>query len=180
MILGTRLYDLRQQLKDLAVSATEHFCRLGEIMKEIRDSELWKGEYDSFESFFSDPEFSFKKSSVYHSIRLVEVFPKWSELMDVPVSKLIMIVPYLEKNDQKELVSQARTLSTSDLYEELNELKATEKDIPYHPMPKTYPCNVCGKLKGIDFSDLCDCGWSFTQRKIISEAIEKVKKGINV
>src|SRR3990167_8018496 len=66
---GERLFTLRQQLKGLSQSATEHFCKLGEIMKEIHDNELWKGEYASFEAFYSDPEFSFKKSSVYHAIK---------------------------------------------------------------------------------------------------------------
>ena len=171
---GVRLHELRGELKNLAESATEHFCRLGEIMKEVRDSELWRGEYESFEGFYSDPDFSFKKSSVYHAIKLVEVFPKWNELVDVPVSKLMMVAPYLTEKNQDELLSQARTLSTSDLYTQLSLMNLATKLVRFDPLPKTYPCNVCGKSKGIQFKDLCHCGWTLKQTKIVGEVIDKI------
>lgn len=172
---GTRLHELQQDLRSLSVSATEHFCKLGMIMKEIRDNNLWDGSYESFEDFFSDPEFSFKKSSVYHSIRLVEVFPQWKELRDIPVSKLIMVVPHLEAGDKETLISQARSLSTGDLYQELSELKTGEEETRYPRMPKIYPCNVCHGVKGVRFSDFCHCGWSEPSKKIIQQAIDKVE-----
>src|SRR3990167_5515362 len=141
---GQRLFTLRQELKGLSQSATEHFCKLGEIMKEIHDNELWKGEYESFEAFYSDPEFSFKKSSVYHAIKMVTVFPKWQELVDVPVSKLILIAPYLTSENQAEMVSQARSLSSSDLYMELSTWGSPANTTH---LPKIYPCQTCHKAK---------------------------------
>ncbi|HZX13649.1 MAG TPA: hypothetical protein VFF49_04540 [Thermodesulfobacteriota bacterium] len=172
---GERLFTLRQQLKGLSQSATEHFCKLGEIMKEIHDNELWKGEYASFEAFYSDPEFSFKKSSVYHAIKMVTVFPKWQELVDVPVSKLIMVAPYLTEENQSELISQARSLSSSDLYMELS---TWGSQVSNPSLPKIYQCKDCHKAKGINFDDLCHCGWNFKQTKIISEAIDKIERTI--
>ena len=172
---GQRLFTLRQELKGLSQSATEHFCKLGEIMKEIHDNELWKGQYESFEAFYSDPEFSFKKSSVYHSMKMVTVFPKWQELVDVPVSKLILIAPHLTEENRTKLVSQARSLSFSDLYVELDTLGISAGTIP---LPKVFPCNVCHKAKGITFDDLCHCGWNFQQTKIISGAIDKIQRDL--
>jgi hypothetical protein len=178
LVKGNRLHQLQNELRNLSVSATEHFCKLGEIMKEIRDNDLWEGQYESFEAFFSDPEFSFKKSSVYHSIRLVEVIPQWKELTDVPVSKLIMVVPHLESGDKDKLITQARTLSTGDLYQELNQLKSGKEQPEYYSMPRTYPCDVCHLIKGIKFKDLCHCGWTDIQKDTLQQAIDKIERGI--
>ena len=178
LVVGERLHELRLELRDLAETATAHFCRLGEIMKEIRDNELWQGQYESFEAFFSDPEFSFKRSSVYHAIRLVEVFPKWQELKDVPVSKPIMVVPHLNEQNRDELVGQARTLSTSDLYTQLSLLNTMQGLTDRPSLPKVYPCSTCGKAKGISWKDLCHCGYTIKQVKIISEVIDKIERTI--
>src|SRR3990167_9665579 len=103
--LAQRGTDLRRELLDLSVSATAHFFRLGEIMKEIRDKGIWQPlGYESFEAFYSDPDLAYAKSSVYHAIKLVETFPDWKDKVGIPVSKLIMIAPHVKDNNKEELV----------------------------------------------------------------------------
>lgn len=153
LVRTNTFHSLQNELRTLSYTATASFCRLGEIMKEIHDNELWKGQYDSFEAFFSDPEFAYKKSSVYHSMKLVETFPKWKELVDVPVSKLIMITPHLDEDNREDMVDKARSLSTSDLYVEIGEAQGfTAKNLP-----KVYRCNICEKVKGVKAEELCTC-----------------------
>jgi hypothetical protein len=125
--------------------------RIGKILKEIRDQQLWAElEYSSFRAFYSDPELGYKKSSVYRAIRIVEVFPRFEEIKKVPISKLTIILPYLEEKNEKqkkELVSLAASLSTSDLLYEVKDMEAKEVVPKELPLPKIYRCNVCHKNK---------------------------------
>jgi hypothetical protein len=102
-----RFNRLRQRLTELSQSATKYFFEMGAIMKEIRDEELWKMGHESFTAFYSDPEFDFKKSSVYHAIKLVELFPEYSKFVDIPVSKLIMIAAHVTPENKNQLVNDA-------------------------------------------------------------------------
>ena len=102
---ANRAHALHVKLLQISFDSKRRFFEFGEIMKEVRDHQLWlvRG-YDSFEGYFSDPELSFSKSSVYHSISLVEHFPDWNDkLPEPPVKKLIMIVPHLTE-DNRELL----------------------------------------------------------------------------
>ena len=172
-----RIHKLRQELLDLAVSATEHFFRLGEIMKEVRDDELWRAGYESFAAFFSDPELDYKKSSVYHAIKLAELFPKWKKLTDVPVGKLILIAPHVDSTNKEALIKDARGMAHSDLRHELVVKKLIEKDPKLKTFPKTYPCSVCSKVKGVNFDSLCHCGWTKEQIEHIRKLIDRVNMG---
>ena len=155
---GVLLDKYRKELLRLAESATSHFFKMGQIMKNIRDNELWRESYESFASFYSDPEFDFKKSSVYHSIRLVEMFPEWDKFIDISEGKLIMIAPYVNDENRNELINQARTLSRGDLFHQLRVMTIETKLPQFAPLPKIYHCQLCGKIKGIRLEEVCHCG----------------------
>lgn len=171
--------QLRNELLELSVSATAHFFRLGEIMKEIRDKKLWADlGYHTFEAFFSDPELAYHKSSVYHAIHLVEVFPDWQDKTNIAVSKLILIAPHVKEENKEELVEKARGLSKSDLEHELI-TSGMSKHNPQQGgiLPKIYNCRNCQGIKGVTFDLLCHCGWTKQQIEFISRAIEKIEFG---
>jgi hypothetical protein len=171
-------YKLHEELRTLTVSATYHFFRMGEIMKKFRDRELWVDMgYDSFESYFSDPELDFKRSSVYHAIRLVNLFPDWKgreRLVKTALSKLIMIAPHLNKENEEELLSKAWALSKSDLQHELVVMELTQKGIETHNLPKVYFCKDCGKVKGITFAELCMCGLEAEKVGQVQKMVDKL------
>lgn len=170
-----KAFKLHEELKGLTVSATHHFFRMGEIMKQFRDRELWLDlGYDTFASYYSDPELDFKKSSVYHSIKLVERFPKWKELVDIPVSKLIAISPHLTEENQEDLISLARTLSRGDLQHELVSMELAEQGIDATKLPKVYLCKDCGKVKGVVFDELCKCGLDPIKVKEVEKIVNKL------
>jgi len=174
---GQRLNYLWNQLLALKRSATEHYFKLGEIMKEIRDKELWRESFESFASLCADDELGFSYSHVKNAITLVERFPKWRSLIDIPYSKLIMIGPHLKEDNKRELVAMARSLSRSDLRHQLVVKGVAEKEPRARYLPKIYPCSVCGKVRGVSFEGLCHCGMSIKQVEYISLLIEKVKSG---
>lgn len=174
---GERLHQLRQELLKLAETATSHFFRLGEIMKEIRDEELWRESYESFRTFYCDPELGYKQSSVYHAIRLVELFPEWQKFVDIPIRKLQAIAPHVDETNRNEMINMARELSTSDLRHQLMVKRIAEVEPQLAPLPKIYPCRQCGKARGIDWDGLCHCGMTDRQIEIISKAIERMEYG---
>ena len=170
-------HQLREDLRVIKLVTTEYFFKTGEILKQVRDREYWRMGWDTFESYYSDPELSFKTSTVYHAIKLVETFPKWKKLLDVPSSKLIMIAPHVTKKNETDLVVAARNLSRGDLRHELMTygLEPEKKNEP--PLPKIYKCNSCNLIKGVRWDDLCHCGWTKEQIVYMGKLIDKVEFG---
>ena len=175
--LAQTAHDLREELLAIKLVTTEHFFRTGEILKEIRDEEYWKTGYESFEAYYSDPDLGFKTSTVYHAIKLVETFPKWNKVIDIPISKLIMIAPHVTEGNEIDLVVASRSLSRGDLRHELmtHGLKPEQK--VGVTVPKTYACNTCGGLKGVSFEGLCHCGWTPDQIENIGKQIDDIDLG---
>lgn len=174
---GDRLYQLREELVKLAGSATEHYFRMGEIMKEIRDEELWRESYESFGAFYSDPELDFNKTSVYRAIKFVEMFPEWQKFLDIPVGKLDVIASHITDKNRNEMANLARSLSRSDLQHQLRVKRIAEVEPRFQPLAKLYPCATCGKARGISWDGLCHCGMTDKQIEIISKAIERIEYG---
>jgi hypothetical protein len=172
-----RGHELREELLSIKLVATEHFFRTGEILKEVRDDELWNAGWDTFESYYADPDLGMKTSTVYHAIKLVETFPEWRKLVEIPISKLVMIAPHITKKNESELIVAAKSLSRGDLRHELmtHGLEPGKQTMP--KIPKIYPCNTCKNMKGIRFDDLCHCGWTSDQIEGVGKLIDKIEMG---
>jgi hypothetical protein len=152
--VAVRAHDLHKQLVAITAQTSLHFFQFGEILKEIRDAELWKTlGCDSFESYFSDPELDCSRSSVYHAISLVEHFPDWKTMSPVPTRKLIMIAPHLTDGNKTKLLEYASGLSSSDLQKQLTDMGLKE-DTGFVGLPKVYRCQTCHKVKGVFHTDL--------------------------
>ena len=170
-----RAHELRQEIIQLRISATEQFFRLGEILKEIRDEEYWKMGWESFDAYFSDPELGLKSSTVYHAIKMIETFPNREKLLGIPVSRLVMIAPHVTSDNREKLIEAAKGLSRSDLRHELltHGLEPTKEEII--PIPKIYGCKTCKRVKGVRFDGLCHCGWTKEQIEYIGKLIDKIE-----
>ena len=168
--------ELHQKLVVLSGITTRNFFEFGEMLKEIRDKELWlvMG-FESFDSYFSDPDLSLSKSSVYHAIALVEHFPEWREMLPVPISKLIMIVPHITPENKPRLLEYATGLSRSDLKLQLDSL-GTGDTYSYKPLPKVYWCQNCKRIKGVYYNELCTCGWTPEQLQRLLDLVREVEK----
>lgn len=174
---GERLHELREKLLNVKLVTTEQFFILGEIMKEIRDEDLWKIDSHSFESFYSDPELAYPTSTVYHAIKVVETFPDWKKVLDIPISKLVMIAPHIKEENEKELTGYARGLGRGDLRHELLEHGLQPERGGTLPVPKTYRCENCKGIKGLTFDELCHCGWTKDQVDGVGKLIDKINFG---
>lgn len=173
---GEKLHKLTQELKGLVRSATNNIYRLGEIMREVRDNELWRESYESFAAFYSDPEFGFNKGTISRAIKMTELF-KLKEVVRVQLGKVYAILPHTTKKNKKEMLKMAASLSRSDLRHQLMVKRLVEKVPKIEALPKIYPCEICGKAKGITFEQLCHCGWSKRQVNYVAKLIDKVNLG---
>lgn len=167
LVRGDRLHQILGEIKLLRRSANEHYFRLGCLMKEIRDEELWKDSYESFYAFCADPEIDFSVSHVKNAITLVERFPDQKEIEGIGYSKLIAIGPHLKEGNEEELIEMARNLSRSDLRHELEARKQKDDRLP--EIPKIWRCGSCGGVKGVVFGDLCRC-------RLTDESYQRIKK----
>lgn len=176
--LADHAHEIDKCINRLVVSATESFYELGLLMKQMRDEELYLHlGYDSFAQYYGRPEYSFKKSSVNHAISMVEKFPEPKKIIDVPVSKLIVVKPHITDKNRDEMIGMAKALSYSDLVHQLV-IKKMATEFPDLPaIPKIYPCNVCGGVKGVSFDRLCHCGWTPKQITFIGKLIDNIMLG---
>lgn len=153
-----RAHELDKQLRSLTVMATEAFYRMGQIMKEIRDNQYFEVlDFDSFEAYFAQPELGFKKSSVYHAIKLVETFPAYKEIADVSYGKLLMIAPHITESNKLDLIGKARSLSRSDLITEIRDLRGGGEPDVTRVYRELWLCPKCGRIKGIKVYEICRC-----------------------
>jgi len=175
--MGNRIHQLRRELLELCRNATRYAYRMGQILKEIRDKGLWVEQYESFKAFYSDEEIALEESSVYRAIKMVELFPEFEELGQVPVSKVNKILPYVNDDNKEQLLEMAKSLSRGDLAHELSLMRVVSAEPKVEYLPKIYPCPVCHGVKGVSFDSLCHCGMTPRQVELISKAIEKIQFG---
>ena len=165
---------LHRKLLELSFHVTRQFFEFGRIMKEIRDNELWRNrDCSSFEEYYNDPDLSYGRSSVYNAIYLVERFPKWEKVLNVPIRKLTMIAPHITENNKEKLLEYASSLSSSDLRYQLDQ-DGLRSDSVQLGMPKIYRCKDCKLVKGVFFPDLCKCGWTKDQIERVQSIINEV------
>jgi len=175
---ANRAYEVHEELSKLRVSALLHFYRLGELVREVRDNRYWEilG-HDSFDAYLADPDVAIPVSTAYHAIGVVETFPRYKEIEGLTVRNAIAILsPIKQKGAKKErLIEMARSLSASDLQHELvnRQLITTQGGTDRNELPKIYPCNSCGKVKGVFWQDLCHCG-------LTDDSVKKISKIISI
>ncbi len=136
-----RAFFLHKQLIQVVDNTKRNFFVMGAILKEIHDNEyyLTMG-YDTFTAYLADPDIGVKRSSAYHSMRLVDMFTI-EETSGVNYSKLIKIAPLVTDKNKDELVVLAKTLSTSDLNKELKKYKGEKEE----ESVRHITCPHCGK-----------------------------------
>lgn len=165
---GEKLHECTEIIKRAGENMMKSFYAAGVALKTVKDEELWKESYESFESYFA--ELGFEKSRVYRAIQTVEKF-ELDTVANMQLGKLYAVLPHVTDANKSEMVSMAQSLSMSDLYHQLKKNGEPEAKEP----PKIHPCLECGGMKGIRFSDLCRCDLSKKQVIYIQTLIDKAK-----
>ena len=166
----TTAESIHQKIILLKKDIGKRFYKLGAYLKQVRDFELYKEMgCESFEEYIGQPELSMKRSTVYSLIGVYEEF--FSEksnhldienIEEIDYTKLDKIrrFKYLPKEEFSEWVEKARTLSLSDLNEEIRTVGGRTledkdprlKDVPNREDVGEYKditCPACGKVFSI-------------------------------
>ena len=158
----TTAESIHQKIISLKKDIGKRFYKLGAYLKQVRDFELYREMgCESFEEYIAQPELSFKRSTVYSLIGVFEdFFEKESNHLDVEkieeidYTKLEKIrrFKYLPKEEFEEWIEKARTLSLSDLNEEVKIATGGTAIEERGMLPqekaaqcKTVVCPSCGK-----------------------------------
>lgn len=130
-------------------------------LKEIRDNELWEGQWENFEDFLQDPSMGMDKGTAskmitIHEKLVVEYKMKPQEIAQSGGWSVIAeVLPVIsDKESAKEWVERAATLTKNDLRKEVNEArgKITNGIGCKHKDTYTYTtqcCRDCGNKEVI-------------------------------
>lgn len=139
----TNVSDAREnyeQIKTLRKSINLNFWQLVERLKTARENRQWVViGCNSWRDYLAQPEIDLNEGTVNNYISIFDKLSKYLRIsdmydkllpFDIDIGKLALIAPRITEQNAEELLEKAKTLSRSDLREEIRELK---------PLPKTVP-----------------------------------------
>ena len=146
------------------------FLKLGEILKKLKEEELYKHlgespEYETWTMFLQSPEINIKYRKADQLIRIYTTFIqrlkfKEEELLDIPWSALRVLLPVIKEENSRGLVEKARQLKRNDLEIEIHQLQQGMESLDdvqkcKHRWRKiTYwKCNNCGETSSVEPGD---------------------------
>lgn len=129
------LHEFARKIIEIKQDVGKRLFMLGALLKAVRDRELWREQYDTFNSFLGDPEISMSRGQASKIIKVFEVFAMRKDAVQgIEMEKLYLITGVCKKADDETLVEwigKARTLSRSDLKDAIRE---TAGEVPKHSL----------------------------------------------
>lgn len=156
--------SVHQKILKLKKGIRKKFIELGAYLKQVKDFELYRKmglDCETFEEYIAQPELTFQRSTAYSLIGVYEDFFDESIHLDVEsieeidYTKLEKIrrFKYLPPVEFAEWIEKARTLSLSDLNEEIRIAEGKETSDTSLPLGglkvdecKEVTCPACGKV----------------------------------
>ena len=157
-------WNVHQKILKLKKGIRKKFIELGAYLKQVHDYELYRRmglSCETFDEYIAQPELTFQRSTAYSLIGVYEDFFDESIHLDVEnieeidYTKLDKIrrFKHLPKEEFEEWIEKARTLSLSDLNEEIKIAEGKEpleEDLPSSGLKveeyKDVTCPACGKV----------------------------------
>ena len=101
------LDDKTSELKWLAKSIKLNFLKIGQLLLTIRDNELFKEKYGSFNQYLESNDFEFSKGHAYKIMKVV-ADPKLVALCDTySVTTLIQLTYITDKEKRDSIIAEA-------------------------------------------------------------------------
>lgn len=121
---------------DLRKNINASFWQLVSELKKCRENRFWAVlGHETWASYLAQPEIDFNEHTVdywltiYNSIKEYQL--QWPDIVnDIDQSKLAIIVPYINKDNAEDLLHKAKSLSRSDLRDEIRDMVTPKKVIP--------------------------------------------------
>jgi len=123
--------DLKKWIQVSSLS----YLKLGFLLKKIRDEKLYEllgegsPEYENFGNFLKMPEIDIPLRKAYYFMEIWTKFVeqlKFSpeELSEISWTRLRELIPIIRQENKEDLISDAKTLSHSDLTVKIKQLKS--------------------------------------------------------
>jgi hypothetical protein len=133
---------------DLVKQIETRFLELAARLYNIKDKEMWKSSYESYQEFLDTAKINPGHASILASIHkayVVEGKMTVEKLAGIGYSNLYEALPLLEKESVSKVVEKARLLTRSEIKDEVRD----EKHGAHTHKPGTArwaSCETCGKL----------------------------------
>jgi len=122
------LKEKTEQIKTLCKSIKTNFLKVGKILIEIRDKELWKENHKSFTEYLESQDFEFKRRMAYNLIDVYNQFGDDVQLLNkLGIGKLIQLTYIPDKEVRKELAKKAETMTRDELKQEVRKVSDEQK-----------------------------------------------------
>ena len=124
------LIEKTNQIKSYSKAVKNNFLRIGEVLIEIRDKELFNEQYKSFTEYLTSENFEFGRQYAYKLMDVYEQFGKNKKLSEqLGMYKLVQLTYIPERELREEVAKKAieEKLSREEIQEEVN--KVREEDL---------------------------------------------------
>lgn len=126
--------DFLRDTVDLIKQIETRFLELGARLYNIREKKLWlEGGYDTYEDFLDTAKMSYGNASILASVHKHYVVDKnlsFQQLTGVGYSNLYEAIPLLQSESPDKVVEIARTLTRSEIKQEVRDHKHPDCDHP--------------------------------------------------
>jgi len=114
-----------EQIKSLCTSIKTNFLKVGKILIEIRDKELWKENYKSFTEYLESEKFEFTRRMAYNLIDVHNEFGDVKRFHTLGIKKLIQLTYVPDKEIRKEIAEKAieEDLTAEEIKEEVKKVR---------------------------------------------------------
>lgn len=124
------LIEKTNLIKDYSKGIKSNFLKIGQLLIEIRDKELWKEKYKDFTEYLISEDFEFKRRMAYKLMDVYNQFGKDVQLLHkLGIGKLIELTYVPDKEKREEITRKAieENLTGEELREEVKKVK--EEDL---------------------------------------------------
>jgi hypothetical protein len=160
---GKEAWALHQSIIDNEVSRRQLFATNISLLAELKDKQLYRAilgdETAEFHAYLGQLEVFYSRNQIRNYLVINDKFINglkmtWKHIDDIPISRLFDIVSIVDDDNVDDWLTKARTLTTQDWKNELNEVRGKPTtDKCYHPKEKLVDyqiCSECGfKYRGI-------------------------------
>lgn len=126
-----------------------------EILGKMRESGSYKviqgDETTTWAGFLGLVDIMYSRNEVHNMLRVKYKFIDqlhltYEEILDIPISRLIHLIPVVTQENVQTLVDQAKVLTNQDFQDEIRKLKGlpTTDDEHEHKFTQYAICSVCG------------------------------------
>lgn len=124
------LEEKTEKIKSLSKAVKNNFLKIGKLLIEVRDKQLWNEKYKSFTQYLMSEDFDFHRVTAYRMMDVYTEYGNDQELVDkLGVGKLIELTYVADKEQREEITRKAieEDLSQQEIREEIRKVK--EEDL---------------------------------------------------